>query len=424
MSASRQESGRPARDPGCGQFTPQAVIRTLGQLEGRAAKASDDTLASAVSTGRMALAEWQDLSGRLRELEGQYERLAQCEAKALARLQDILDLLDRFAEPRPASAPARPDRAASARRALPPPPGAGRDAPRVLAVRMLGPFELSIGGRRVTQWRGQRTQSLMQFLATHRRRSVLGDELIEAVWPDTDEDCGRHRLHQAVYELRGTLRGADPKCSPIVCADGGYGLDHDAPVWVDAEEFEELASAAARCSGAQQADQAIRLSRNALDLYRGDFLCQATEADWATTERNRLRARYVQLSIQLGELLAWRGDCVTALAVIDPVLGMEPWNEDATMIKMRCHARTGARSLAAAAFRSCADALTREFGIAPAAPTVRVHEQIRAAEPAGHSGGLTAARSRTGPRPSSPQAPGAARPSRLITDHLSPAAPP
>jgi DNA-binding SARP family transcriptional activator len=264
----------------------------------------------------------------------------------------------------------------------------------------------------------------MQFLATHRRRSVLGDELIEAVWPDTDEDCGRHRLHQAVYELRGTLRGADPKCSPIVCADGGYGLDHDAPVWVDAEEFEELASAAARCSGAQQADQAIRLSRNALDLYRGDFLCQATEADWATTERNRLRARYVQLSIQLGELLAWRGDCVTALAVIDPVLNMEPWNEDATMIKMRCHARTGARSLAAAAFRSCADALTREFGIAPAAPTVRVHEQIRAAEPAGHSGGLTAARSRTGPRPSSPQAPGAARPSRLITDHLSPAAPP
>ncbi len=398
MSASRQESGRPARDPGCGQFTLQAVIRTLGQLEGRAAKASDDTLASAVSTGRMALAEWQDLSGRLRELEGQYERLAQCEAKALARLQDILDLLDRFAEPRPASAPARPDRAASARRALPPPPGAGRDAPRVLAVHMLGPFELSIGGRRVTQWRGQRTQSLMQFLATHRRRSVLGDELIEAVWPDTDEDCGRHRLHQAVY--------------------------HDAPVWVDAEEFEELASAAARCSGAQQADQAIRLSRNALDLYRGDFLCLATEADWATTERNRLRARYVQLSIQLGELLAWRGDCVTALAVIDPVLNMEPWNEDATMIKMRCHARTGARSLAAAAFRSCADALTREFGIAPAAPTVRVHEQIRAAEPAGHSGGLTAARSRTGPRPSSPQAPGAGRPSRLITDHLSPAAPP
>jgi hypothetical protein len=73
----------------------------LGQLEACAAKASDDTLASAVSTGRMALAEWQDLSGRLRELEGQYERLAQCEAKALARLQDILDLLDRFAEPPP-----------------------------------------------------------------------------------------------------------------------------------------------------------------------------------------------------------------------------------------------------------------------------------------------------------------------------------
>jgi DNA-binding SARP family transcriptional activator len=65
---------------------------------------------------------------------------------------------------------------------------------------------------------------------------------------------------------------------------------------------------------------------------------------------------------------------------------MEPWNEDATMIKMRCHAQTGARSMAAAAYRSCAEALTREFGIAPAALTICVYDQIRSAKPAGHRG--------------------------------------
>jgi DNA-binding SARP family transcriptional activator len=56
------------------------------------------------------------------------------------------------------------------------------------------------------------------------------------------------------------------------------------------------------------------------------------------------------------------------------------------MIKMRCHAQSGARSMAVAAYRSCAEALTREFGITPTAETIRVYDQIRSATPAGHRG--------------------------------------
>jgi DNA-binding SARP family transcriptional activator len=387
--------GLPQTGPAGDWFTPQAIDRMLGQLEQRAAGASDETLASAVSTGRRALTEWQDLTGRLRNLEGEYERLALSESRALARLQHVLDLLDKLVEPsREASTPIRPG------------------DPGLLAVRMLGPFELTIGGQRVRDWRGQRTQSLAQFLTAHRQRSVPRDELIAAVWPDVDEDDGRHRLHQAVYELRRTLHAIDPGRSPIVCVDGGYRVDHEVPVWVDVEEFDDLTSAASRSFSAQRSDEAIEFGQRAWRLYRGDFLCQVTGADWATAERNRLRTRFVQLSIYLGELLARRGDDAAALAVVDPVLSMEPWNEDATVIKMRCHARGGARSLAAAAYRSCAQALTCEFGMSPAAPTIRVYDQIRAAEPPGNRGGLSAARGRTGSRPPSPPASGAARPSR------------
>ena len=58
----------------------------LSQMEQRAAEASDQTLSSAVITGRRALAEWQDLAGRLRDLEGEHERLAESESRAMARL--------------------------------------------------------------------------------------------------------------------------------------------------------------------------------------------------------------------------------------------------------------------------------------------------------------------------------------------------
>ncbi len=398
------------------RFTPQAIDRLLGQLAEHAAGASDETLASAVSTGRRALTEWQDMAGRLRKLAGEYEQLALSESRALARLEDVLDLLEKFAEPsRLASVPIRPGDPALGG-PLPSPrlnrTGLGGDPRGMLAVRMLGQFELTIDEQRVRDWRGQRTQALAQFLTAHRQRSVPRDELIAAVWPDVDEDDGRHRLHQAVYELRRTLHATAPGRSPIVCIDGGYRVDHEIPVWVDVEEFDDLVSAASRCLSAQRSDEAIELGQQALQLYRGDFLCQVTSADWATAERNRLRARFVQLSIHTGELLAKSGDDAAALAVVDPVLGMEPWNEDATVIKMRCHARGGARSMAAAAYRSCAQALTCEFGMTPAAPTSRVYDQIRAAETPGNRGGLSAARGRTGSPPPSPPASGSARPSR------------
>jgi DNA-binding SARP family transcriptional activator len=410
MSVADEDREVRTRDPGRHRFTPQSVGRLLGQLEARGARACDETLTSAVTTGRRALAEWQELAGRLGELEREYERLAHSESRALARLHDVLDLLDKLAEqPRSASAQARTGWPAPGEPTLPPRPRPGPDAAGVLAVRMLGAFELAIDGRRVTHWHGQRTQSLMQFLTAHRHRTVPRGELIAAVWPEADEDSGRHRLHQGVYELRSTLRAIGAARSPIVCTDGGYGVDRNVPVWVDVEEFDSLGSTAER-GFAQRNEEAIELSWQALELYRGDFLCQATDADWATTERNRLRARFVLISIQLGRQLARRGDYGPALAVVDPVLSMEPWNEDATVIKMHCHAQTGARSVAAAAYRSCAEALTCEFGITPAAQTIRAYDQIRAGGPS--RGGLTAARDRTPPRPPSPPVPDAARPSR------------
>jgi len=308
--------------PEADRITPQAADRVLSKMAEYAAEVSDETLSSAVITGRRALAEWEDLAGRLKDLKGEYERLARSESRALGRLENVLDLLDKFV-PAPRA-------------------GASQDSAGVLAVRMLGIFDLTIDGRRVADWRGQRTQSLMQFLAAHRHRSVPRDELITAVWPDTDEDGGRHRLHQAVYELRRTLHAVDSGQSPILCSGGGYQLDDQVPVWVDAEEFDHLGSAASRCFAARRTDEAIELGQQALRLYRGDFLSQVTSADWPTAERNRLRARFVQLSVHVGELLAERADHTGALAVVDPVLGSEPWNEDATVIKMTCHARSGA----------------------------------------------------------------------------------
>ena len=395
------------------RFTPQAIVRILSRIEAQAAQAGDETLMSAVQVARSALAEWQKGADRLRQLEGEYQGQVSLESRARARLRDVLDLLDKLVEPSKSNSQrSEPDRPTADGPALSRQREIIQESASGMAVRMLGPFDLSIEGRPVTQWRGQRTRSLMQFLATHRRRSVSRDELVAAVWPDVDEDSGRHRLHQGIYELRCTLRAADPHCSPIRCVDGTYGFDNQVPIWVDVEEFDDLASIAMRSIMEERPDEAIEVSRKALELYRGDFLSQATDADWATPERNRLCARFLLLSVKLGELLTRRGDYRAALAVLDPVLCIEPWNEDATILKMRCYAKAGAQSMATTAYRSCVEALSTEFGIEPAAHTVRVYEQIRSAAPIQDGRRLTQARDRTARRLPLRPLPDAGRPAQ------------
>jgi LuxR family transcriptional regulator, maltose regulon positive regulatory protein len=413
VSVADQDYESETPGPGAPRFTPQAVVRSLGLIEARAVQADDETLMSAVKVGRQALADWQKLADRLRGLEEEYQGQASLELRARMRLQDVLDLIDKLVEQsEPSSRPTQPGELTSSGLTLSSRCRPVRDAPGGLAVRMLGTFDLTIDGRQVTHWHGQRTRALMQFLTAHRLRGASRDELIAAVWPEVDEVSGRHRLHQGIYELRSTLRAAVPERSPIVCVGGAYGFDRSVPIWVDVEVFDGLVTAAMRTIMEHRVDEAIEVSQAALELYRGDFLRQSTDADWATSERNRLSARFVLLSIQLGELLTRRGDCRAALTVLDPVLTMEPWNEDATVLKMRCYANTGARSMAATAYRACAEALAIEFGIKPAAHTVSVYEQIRSAAPAEQRGPAYSSSGRSSARPLSLAAPDAAPPGR------------
>ena len=72
---------------------------------------------------------------------------------------------------------------------------------------------------------------ILAYLVQNRHRAVARRELIEAVWPDVHVSMSS--LYTAIYQLRSTLRAADPRCSPIRTLRG-YGFLFSEPVEVDA----------------------------------------------------------------------------------------------------------------------------------------------------------------------------------------------
>lgn len=340
-----------------------SIARQLGELD--VVHGGDPTLQNALLSAREAMHAWQDRFELAQRRQRARDDAQEQERRARERVVLILDCVTRLAE---LSRPATPtDRRPSSG----PPAAAGG-----LRAHLLGRFQLCSGGRQVTDWRGRRGSHVLQFLLGRRGASVDREALIDALWPGLSLDAGRHRLHQAVYALRQSLHQVDPGNESIVFANGACRLDPAVTVWTDVDEFDRLAAAGPRHESEGRPDHALDAYRRAAELYRGDYLEDNPDAEWAAADRQRLRGSFVVISNRLGELHAERGDHAATLAACARVLERDAWNEEATCRAMRSYSATGNRTLALQLFQSFGAELDRQLGIVPSARARRLYAKI------------------------------------------------
>lgn len=346
----------------------------------------DSPFDRAILAAREALTTWRDQIEQLALHERAHDDAVSLEECARQRVCSVLDLVTQLV----ALPNSRTSKVADATRretgtthtacsdAGPEPDGEAPPPGSNLCAYLLGAFELHADGTRVTDWHGKRGPAVLQFLLS--RRGVFADRevIIEALWPGMCADAGRHRLHQAIYTLRGILNRLDPGREYIVCENGAYRLDPAVPLWTDVGEFDRLSAVGTGHDAAGRADQAFTAYFAAEQLYRGDYLDSTPCTDWAEGERRRLRASYVVLATRLGELHAERGDHTAAIAGCARVLERDPWNEEATRLVMRSYAATGNRSLALQLFKSFETALVDDLGVTPSAEARMLYEEILA----------------------------------------------
>src|SRR4051794_5188768 len=133
-----------------------------------------------------------------------------------------------------------------------------------MRFRVLGPLEGFVDGRPVTIG-GGRQRALLALLLIHAGEIVSRDRLIEELWGGRPPSSGSQSLDVYVSRLRKAFRqaGAD---GVIVTRAPGYVLNADE---TDARRFEGLAAEGREALAAGDAEGALQLLREALDLWRG-----------------------------------------------------------------------------------------------------------------------------------------------------------
>ena len=71
---------------------------------------------------------------------------------------------------------------------------------------LLGNFRLLVAGKLIPIHPGSKSEALLSLLALHSGRRMPREQLIQAIWPESDPALARNSLHNLVYHLNKLLK--------------------------------------------------------------------------------------------------------------------------------------------------------------------------------------------------------------------------
>jgi predicted ATPase/DNA-binding SARP family transcriptional activator len=239
-----------------------------------------------------------------------------------------------------------------------------------LALSLLGTVAITLNGERINRQVLAKPQALLCYLA------VTGgwqsrEKLAGLLWGDSPEARARASLRKSLSDLRKLLGDA------ISITRQTVAFNRNGTYWLDVEVLE---SALAE----ETTDpETLRALREAVDLYRGEFLegfsvRQAVAfEEWVLGERERLRQMVLQALHRLSVAYTDRGEVAAAIEYTNRLLALEPWQEEAHRQLMTLLARNGQPSAALAQYETCRRILAEELGVEPLPETQALYHQLK-----------------------------------------------
>ena len=259
-----------------------------------------------------------------------------------------------------------------------------------LRICLLGSLVIENDQRRLGKL-PRKARALMAYLATQAGRPISRERLSDLLWPYQGSEQARHSLRNCLLELRKAL-GENARRYLV----GEFANCRLQEVDTDLDSFEQLS---------RSHDRAELLA--AEELYRGEFLADFVIdsepfQEWLASERDRTLDLICTVLQRLTALQDEAGEHEAAIRSARRLASLDQLSEIGQRALIRAYARAGRRPEALRQYRTCAEILKRELGVAPDAETQALANEIA------RSGGIvTSTATRPGARPTEDRWPAA-----------------
>jgi DNA-binding SARP family transcriptional activator/tetratricopeptide (TPR) repeat protein len=239
-------------------------------------------------------------------------------------------------------------------------------------VRMLGPLEVVVGGRRL-ELRRKKERALLALLALRAGEVVSRDRLVDELWGESPPKAALSSLQNIVSELRKRL---EPEL--LVTRAPGYVLELERGA-VDAQGFEELVREGRAAPGPEER---AALLRRALSLWRGPPFADLAFEPFALLASPRLEELHLLAYEDLIDAELALGLHAELLQEVEALVEKHPFDERLRAQLMVVLYRSGRQADALDAYRETRRFLIDELGIEPSAQLREVELAILRQDPA------------------------------------------
>lgn len=189
-----------------------------------------------------------------------------------------------------------------------------------LRIHLFGGFRVIVGSQddAPVVWRQPRAAAVVKLLALESGHQLHREQLMELLWPELEIAAAANNLKYTLYVARRVLEPKPTTQRRFLQWQGDrLALAPDCDLWIDVDAFEDATQNARRSPTLQALQQAI-------DLYTGDLLPEDPYEDWAFGPRERLRAAYVSLLMNLAAICERSEDLPRAIATLERVVSIRP----------------------------------------------------------------------------------------------------
>lgn len=258
-----------------------------------------------------------------------------------------------------------------------------------LDVLMLGDFDIKRCGESLIKKnkRAHKNLEMLAYLMTNRDKKLSPDNIMNAIWDDSNHADPQNALRTQIFRLRKLLREAgvsgdevrEGQDLEISFENGFYVFTLGAECRIDAELFEETLKAGDLVKDTD-ANEAIGHYRKAVGLYHGEYLEGNINSEWVVVIRARYHRLYIRSVLRLFQLLKQKGCWKDIVELFERVVIFEPLEEALHLYYLEALLNFGEYKTALSHYNYLTGRIYREFAVKPSPALKSVYRRIIAGE--------------------------------------------
>ncbi|HEY2865636.1 MAG TPA: bacterial transcriptional activator domain-containing protein, partial [Pyrinomonadaceae bacterium] len=207
--------------------------------------------------------------------------------------------------------------------------------------------------------------------------------LVEAFWPDEDPASVEKNFHPTISHIRKALNSRQSlKQNFIVFREGDYQLNPELSYSIDTEDFDRLIADAEAAKKGKDTETFRRSLESAFEIYKAEFMSGVYD-DWAEERRAYYAEQFDRVVSALAKLAFSEKRWSASLKYAQTVVRSDPFREDMHRLMMKVLAAQSKPAAVKKQFDGLKAILAAELGIAPAAETRRLYQELmRSTRPA------------------------------------------